>query len=212
MKIIISEGVYKRMVRTLNEEVFGYDELSDEERDKLFQIFKSSYEKSTGVSWDRYKFDSRARNWKFFGIRDKGFIVVRRQGSGLNKVTGVAGDLKSISIGISELNGMNEPVWGMADKKMVDIMVKKYGYYTPPAFVVKIMIKFIPKSVFGDVDFEVNGDGSITFKYSDVGDATKYMFGNGLYFRQIFPLISDKLVGIPKIIKMGVEKFFKLFS
>lgn len=212
MKIIINETGYKNLVKMLNEEIFYYNDLSDEEKDKLFQIFKLSYEKSTGTSWDRYKFDGRARNWKFFGIKDGGFIVVRKQQSGLNKVTGVAGDVKSIMLGINELNGLNEPVWGMADKKLVDMMVKKYGYHTPPAFVVKIMIKYIPKNVFGDVDFVVNSDGGITFKYTDVGDATKYMFGNKLYFKSVFPMISSKLVGIPRIIKMGVEKFFNLFS
>jgi hypothetical protein len=195
----------------LNEEVFDYNDLNDEEKENVYNIFKSSYEKSVGTSWDQMKFQSRAKNWKFYGDRNSGFVVLRKQNSGMNKLTGVAGDLKSISLGINDINNINEPVWGMADKKIVHMLTKRYGFYTPPAFVLKLMMKHIPSSVFGDAEHVVNDDGSVTFKYSDVGDATKYFFANKQYYAQIYPMITKNLTNVPSLVVGVIKNFFKLF-
>ena len=185
-----------------------YSELSDEEKDKVYNIFKTSYDKSVGSSWSKPKFDSRADNWTFFGDKNKGFVVLRKQQSGMNKLTGVAGDLKSISLGINDINNINEPVWGMADQKIVHMLTKRYNFYTPPSFILKLMMKHIPKSVFGDTDYVINDDGSVTFKYSDVGDATKYFFGNKQYFKQVYPLIVSNLTNVPVFMVSVIKKFF----
>lgn len=210
----ISQPVYdmlKEKLGLLNEEVFRYSELSDDEKEKVYDIFKTSYENSTGTSWDSNKFSSRANGWTFFGDKSSGFVVLRKQNSGMNKLTGVAGDLKSISMGISDINALNEPVWGMADKRISSILTKKFNYYTPPAFILKLMMKKIPSSVFGDAQYEVNNDGSVTFKYSDVGDATKYFFANKQYYKQIYPTILDSLSGMSSMVANAVKFFFKSF-
>jgi hypothetical protein len=210
----ISQPVYdmlKEKLGLLNEEVFRYSDLSDDEKEKVYDIFKTSYENSTGTSWDSNKFSSRANGWTFFGDKSSGFVVLRKQNSGMNKLTGVAGDLKSISMGISDINALNEPVWGMADKRISSILTKKFNYYTPPAFILKLMMKKIPSSVFGDAEYEVNNDGSVTFKYSDVGDATKYFFANKQYYKQIYPTILDSLSGMSSMVANAVKFFFKSF-
>jgi len=210
----ISQPVYDRIkekLGLLNEEVFRYSELSDDEKEKVYDIFKTSYENSTGTSWDSGKFSSRANGWTFFGDKSSGFVVLRKQNSGMNKLTGVAGDLKAISMGISDINALNEPVWGMADKRISTILTKKFNYYTPPAFILKLMMKKIPSSVFGDAEYEVNNDGSVTFKYSDVGDATKYFFANKQYYKQIYPTILDSLSGMSSMVVNAVKFFFKSF-
>lgn len=210
----ISQPVYdklKEKLGLLNEEVFRYSELSDDEKEKVYDIFKTSYENSTGTSWDSGKFSSRANGWTFFGDKSSGFVVLRKQNSGMNKLTGVAGDLKAISMGISDINALNEPVWGMADKRISTILTKKFNYYTPPAFILKLMMKKIPSSVFGDAEYEVNNDGSVTFKYSDVGDATKYFFANKQYYKQIYPTILDSLSGMSSMVVNAVKFFFKSF-
>jgi len=210
----ISQPVYdmlKEKLGLLNEEVFRYSDLSDDEKEKVYDIFKTSYENSTGTSWDSNKFSSRANGWTFFGDKSSGFVVLRKQNSGMNKLTGVAGDLKSISMGISDINALNEPVWGMADKRISSILTKKFNYYTPPAFILKLMMKKIPSSVFGDAQYEVNNDGSVTFKYSDVGDATKYFFANKQYYKQIYPTILDSLSGMSSMVANAVKFFFKSF-
>lgn len=208
----LSQPVYDRLkekLGLLNEEVFRYSDLSDDEKEKVYDIFKTSYENSTGTSWDSAKFSSRANGWTFFGDRSSGFVVLRKQNSGMNKLTGVAGDLKSISLGISDINALNEPVWGMADKRITGILTKKFNYYTPPAFILKLMMKKIPSSVFGDAEYEVNNDGSVTFKYSDIGDATKYFFANKQYYKQIYPTILDNLSGMSSLMVNAVKMFFK---
>jgi hypothetical protein len=187
--------------KTLNEDVFTYNDLNDDEKNTAYEIFKNSYENATGNSWDKIKFSSRASNWTFYGVKNKGFVVVRKQKSGMNKLTGVAGDLKSISVGVEELNKLNEPTWGMADKKIVNVLTGRYNFISPPAFVVKMLIKFIPDSVFGNTQYVVNKDGSITFNYSDVGDATKYFFGNKMYFQSLL-----KNVSMNSIVKFAIQK------
>lgn len=159
--------------------------------DQAYEIFKKSYEESTGASWSKDKFLSRARNWKFYGD-DNGYVSVRPQRSGLYKLVGVAGSPKSIYKGLHELLSENRPIWGMISADMVP-MAKKVGFIQPTGYIIKAMMKLIPKSVFGDVDFTVNHDGSLTFQYSDVGDATKYFIANKLYFKEMLATHADKV-------------------
>ena len=197
----------KKLLRDglLNEE-FNLDSTNQED---IYNIFKKSYEESTGTSWDVNKFKSRARNWVFFGD-ETGFVAVRPQRSGLYKLVGVAGKLRGILKGMAELKSNNYPVWGMVSSDMVG-MAKKQGFKTPPKYLIKVLLKFIPKSIFGGVDFDVNSDGSITLKYADVGDAKKYFIANDEYFKKlksdILPTMKDKMSNIPSVIKIGLNKF-----
>ena len=198
IKKLLREGL-------LNEE-FNLDSTNQED---IYNIFKQSYEKSTGASWDVNKFNSRARNWVFFGD-ETGFVAVRPQRSGLYKLVGVAGNPRGILKGMAELKSNNYPVWGMVSGDMVG-MAKKQGFKTPPKYLIKVLLKFIPKSIFGGVDFDVNSDGSITLKYADVGDAKKYFIANDEYFKKlksdILPTMKDKMSNIPSVIKIGLNKF-----
>ena len=201
------KSLIKKLLRDglLNEE-FNLDSTNQED---IYNIFKQSYEKSTGASWDVNKFNSRARNWVFFGD-ETGFVAVRPQRSGLYKLVGVAGKLRGILKGMAELKSNNYPVWGMVSSDMVG-MAKKQGFKTPPKYLIKVLLKFIPKSIFGGVDFDVNSDGSITLKYADVGDAKKYFIANDEYFKKlksdILPTMKDKMSNIPSVIKIGLNKF-----
>jgi len=159
--------------------------------DQAYEIFKQSYEKSTGAAWAKDKFLSLARNWKFYGD-DNGYVSVRPQRSGLYKLVGVAGSPKSILKGLHELLAENRPIWGMVSADMVP-MAKKVGFIQPPGYIIKAMMKLIPASVFGDAEFTVNHDGSLTFNYSDVGDATKYFIANKLYFKEMLATHADKV-------------------
>jgi hypothetical protein len=192
---------------------YEFNNISEEEQDKIYNIFKNSYEKSVGTSWTKEKFFGRAKNWIFFGDMD-GFVAVRPQKSGFYKLVGVAGNGKSILRGVEELQSNNYPVWGMVSDDIHKMALKK-GFKTPPSFLLKLLIKFIPNSVFGGVDFDVNSDGSITLKYSDVGDSRKYFIGNDEYFKKlkkdIFPSFKDKISNelskLPFIARKGVEMF-----
>lgn len=209
MNILLNEQQLKRVIESrLNEEVFNYDDLTPEQQQKAYELFKDSYEKAVGSSWSQEKFHSRASGWTFYGLPDKGFVVLRKQHSGMNKLTGVAGDIRAIGVGMADLMKVDEPIWGMADKRIVDTLVKKFGFISPNAFVLKMMMKMIPSSVWGGTEYVVNDDGSVTFKYEDVGDATKFFFGNKQYFTSVAPTVASKLSGVPGIMKKAVMKFF----
>jgi hypothetical protein len=193
----------------LTEEQFRFSELSYDKQRQIYNVFKKSYEESVGTSWDEAKFMSRAMDWLFFGDMD-GFISVRVQRSGFYKLVGMAGNIRSIVNGFNELEKLNKPVWGMVSSDIQSMAIKK-GFKTPPAFLLKVLFKVIPSYVFGGVDFDINDDGSLTLKYSDVGDAKKYFIGNNEYFKQlksnILPTMADKLKDVPLVVRKGIDMF-----
>ena len=195
--------------RLLIETRFSFLDKNEKEQEDIYNLFKNSYEQTLGTSWDEGKFRSRAKNWLFFGD-ENGYIAVRVQNSGLYKLVGVAGSIKSIYKGLEELLSLGVPVWGMVSSDIQKMMLKK-GFKTPPSFLLKILLKTIPKETFGGVDFDVNSDGSVTLKYSDVGDAIKYFIGNDEYFKSIkkniLPTLKDKFSNIPTLARKGIEMF-----
>jgi hypothetical protein len=130
-------------------------------------------------------------NWSFFGDKT-GYVAVRIQESGLYKLAVVGGNIRGILKGMQELLSLNKPTWGMVSKDILPI-VKKLGFKTPNVATMNVLLRLIPKSVFGGVDFKINPDGSITLKYSDVGNATKYFVGNEAYFNYLKNQIKDKI-------------------
>ena len=195
--------------KPLLEDEFYFNTLSNDKKESIYNLFKQSYESSVGTSWSKDKFYSRAYDWLFFGD-ENGFVSVRTQKSGLYKLVGVAGSLKSILNGFNELQSKNVPIWGMVSKDIQQIAHKK-GFITPPPFLLKILYKVIPNSVFGNTEFDVNSDGSLTLKYSDVGDAVKYFIGNDEYFKNlksnILPSMKDEFSKLPSLTKMMINKF-----
>jgi hypothetical protein len=205
-------------------EKFKFDNLDFEKQNKVYDIFKQSYEKATGTSWDKSKFRSRAENWLFFGD-ENGFVTVRPQRGGYYKLTGVAGGIKSILKGLTELQDMNVPVWGMMTPELSNILVNRYGYKKPSTLEAKIILKSIPPSAFGNVDYKLNKDGSVTFSYADIGEATKVFVANKQYFSNVRKMLlsmaknkilspfkkknidEERAVSIPY--KTGLEKIFE---
>lgn len=164
-----------------------FESLDNIDLDKAYEIFKSSYDKSTGTAWSKEKFKHKASSWKFYGD-DSGYVAIRPQRSGLMKLNGVAGNPRGIVKGLRDLLAEDHPTWGMISFDMLS-MAHKIGFITPPAFVIKILIKSIPSSVFG-APFDINDDGSITLHYSDVGSATKYFIANKKYYKQLIPQMA----------------------
>jgi hypothetical protein len=182
----------------LQEKRFNIDSSNE---DEIFKIFKDSYEQSIGVSWTKDKFLSRAYNWELYGD-ENGFVAVRPQKSGMLKLVGVAGNNKSIYKGMQELLATKKPIWGMVSKEISDIM-HKLKFITPPTFVIKLLLPMIPKNVFGNVDYTLNKDGSITLDYEDVGKATKFFVATKEYYKY---LLTNKSIPIPGIVKTFISK------
>jgi hypothetical protein len=157
-----------------------FESVDNIDMDRAYELFSASYKEHTGNAWSKEKFMARAAAWDFYGD-ENGYVAVRPQLSGLVKLVGVGGAPRSVLKGLKQLMDQHLPVWGMMSADLVP-MAKKIGMIQPPAWVVKGMLKFIPPGVFGDAPFTVNGDGSITLQYSDVGEATKFFVGSKEYF------------------------------
>lgn len=175
--------------------------------ERAFQLFSTEYEAKTGTSWSKEKFFKRAANWNFYGD-DNGYIAVRPQRSGFVKLVGAAGSNKSKYKALKEIQDEKLPIWGMVSQDILGLL-KKSGFIVPPAIVVKFLIGKVPISVFGGVDFSVNGDGSITLKYDDVGDAKKYFVGSKEYFKL---LVKNGVQQYSDDMPLPIKLFLKPFT
>jgi hypothetical protein len=168
---------------TLHEET-----LYDFDPDKLYDIFKTSYDEATGASWSKEKFMQRARNWTFYGD-ETGFVAFRQQASGMRKLVGVAGDTAGVVKGLKRLMDEGQPTWGAVSDRLAAAS-KRFGLIAPHKYlggpmVIKMIMKSIPASVFGGVTPVVNADGGVTIDYDDTGSATKYFVANKAYFKEL---------------------------
>lgn len=201
-----------------NEELFTFANDGDDQKDilgrrlheidaeKAYEIFKSSYEKATGEAFDKQTFLNRASNWKFYGD-ENGFITVRDQRSGRVKLTGMAGDLRSILEGLKDLmkDTDEKPVWGLVTKDIAS-MAKKKGLMSPPGWVIKHVVKLLPSSVLGGANIqEITDDGGLVVQHPKLkGTAVKYLVGNKAYYKSLLSLPD-----IPMIVKTFLKVFTK---
>jgi hypothetical protein len=169
---------------------------------RAYEVFRRSYEAETGVSWSEEKFISRAQNWTFYGDAD-GYVAIRRQRSGMNKLVGIAGDPRSIIRGLGELQHDPAPLWGAVSAPLARMAAKR-GLIAPHlymggALLIRTLMAMVPASVFGGDKPEVTKDGGLVFNYSDTGTAVKYLIGNKEYFRRAIrqPEVADRLRAIP---------------
>lgn len=197
-----------KLISLIKEEVFRYNELNSSEQNNLYNMFRSSYEKAVGNSWDRNKFDNKANGWIFYGDKTIGFVALRKQDSGLYKLTGVAGSLKGIFDELGDIVSQNVPIWGMMDEKLGRVMIKKYGFISSSGWISKLLFKSIPSAVFGGSKYSINNDGSITMHYDDVGDSKKYFVANKEYYKYLLNNIISS--NIPQIAITGIKKLIGL--
>jgi hypothetical protein len=182
---------------------------------KTYDLFKNSYEKATGQTWTLEKFASRVRNWTFYGD-DNGFVAVRFQKSNKVKLVGVAGSTKSIIRGFRELTSDNagKPIWGAVNLQIANMIAKldsNYRVLKLPGgmigfFLFNAIKTIIPTMSMGGA--EITGskpDGSITFKYRDVGETNKVLVGN----KEYFDLLRNQILmlpNIPSLVKSQITK------
>lgn len=160
---------------------------ADIDMDRAYDIFSDEYIKSTGKTWAKEKFLSRAKDWDFYGDNN-GFITTRRQNSGFVKLVGAAGSDKSKYKGFKELSSMNLPVWGMVDEKILGLL-QKMGYRGPNIVENMIFKKMMnPENMAkvsgGAVINNINGN-QVTLTYPDIGTVTKYFIGSPQYWKKL---------------------------
>lgn len=168
-----------------------------------YELFKDTYEKTTGVAWDFNKFKQRSENWKFYGDYN-GYIAVRPQASGYYKLVGSAGDFKSVMRGLNELMQEEKPVWGMMTKDLADVLVKRYNFYMPPKALTKMIFNLIKPKTFGDAQIKIEDDGGFMFDYEDTGTSKKYFVGNKKYYQE---LLDNEYINKNKVIRKFLQFF-----
>lgn len=218
------ESVEEKDLFELNEEInefisfqldesFKYHDLDQEEQDELFNKFKQSYEKAVGVAWDRGRFESRARDWIFFGSKEGG-IALRRQRSGLYKLNATFGSPKSVVNAFHEMMSEigNEPIWGIMTLSLAEMLQKLSNkeFKMPPKLFAKTVIPHI-SHIFGDVVKTVNPDGGIVVD-TPAGEMTKYFIANKKYYHDLIDMAKNNpdKVPIPKSVLntlIGILKF-----
>jgi len=188
------------------------EHLINMDMDRAFDMFQKSYVKSTGTSWDKDKFISRAQGWEFYGD-DNGFVAIRKQKSKLIKLVGVAGSLKSIYKGIKEIQNTysNYPIWGMVSIDIAN-QLERIGGFIPVkvksgiknTIFLNLIKTMIPSSVFGGATItKLNNDGTLSFSYPDVGETNKILIGNKLYLDYFKDQLLN-LKNVPDIVKNQV--------
>lgn len=166
----------------LVEEKFLYRSLSPEQQEKLYQLFKDSYIKSTGNAWNEYKFAGRAKNWTFYGDPEKGGIAVREQKSGLVKLVASFGEPRAVIEAVQELVHTNKkPIRGVLPSNLARHL-RHAGFKVATYEQLMKMKPYVEQSgVIGDEIESVKPDGTIVVK-NDFGSMDKVLVGNDKYF------------------------------
>lgn len=170
-----------------------------------YELFKETYEKTTGTAWDFEKFKDRSKNWIFYGDYN-GYVAVRPQASGYYKLVGSAGDYKSVMRGINDLIKEDKPVWGMMSKELADLLVKRYKFYMPPKQLFKYLFNLVKPKSIGDTEVKIDDDGSVIFNYEDTGEAKKYFVGNKKYYNE---LLENEFFEKNKVLQKMLRFFIK---
>jgi len=181
-------------ITTLKESALNGDNIYDSDLlSKMYDIFAKSYKDKTGNTFTKDTFISKARNWKFFGTTE-GFIAVRMQNSGLVKLTAAAGSPFGVVKGLQQIQALNKPVWGAVDENLLNMFNGKFGFKRPNKFLFWALSKVIdPKSLgVSNVRFE---NGKVIVNYPDIGEKTKYIIGNDMYFDFLTSEAKKRTIG-----------------
>ena len=183
--------LYRVAARNEPKKFMLYD-LDDSEVDSLYSIFKESYEKTVGEARTKNTFLGRSRNWTFFGHHESGVVALRKQRSGMWKLTAVAGSPRGVvgAIGLMKQQIGSEPIWGAVSADLVPI-AERNGLIAPHnkrgfGWIMKLVLSKIPSSVFGGRDLQINSDGSMSIDVVEVGPVSKYFVANKPYFEELF--------------------------
>jgi hypothetical protein len=192
---------YKELdLSKLDEGMLYEEKLADFDADRLYDVFRQSYDEATGASWSKEKFLQRARNWTFYGD-ETGFVAFREQASGMRKLVGVAGDTKGVVVGLKRLMDEGKPVWGAVSARLAAAS-KRFGLIAPASYpggklAIKLLLKTIPDSVFGGVKPRITKDGGAVLSYDDVGDVEKFFVCNKAYLSSMItnPMVRERIDG-----------------
>lgn len=203
----------------LTEKQFKYSDLSNAEKDNLYDAFADAYMKSIGSTWDRSEFDWKAEGWTFFGDVTGG-IALRKQRSGMWKLNASYGNpmkvMRALKTELIPAIG-DQPVWGAMTEDICDMLERatkneKNGKFKRvPKAVAKVMAPHLLK-VFG-TGISANPDGSLSAKAPDGSTITKWFIANKVYYLTLLDNAEnhpDK-VPVPAAVMKGLLGVLRLF-
>ena len=166
------------------------DNLSEQQKEELYEVFKESYIKSTGQAWSKDLFFSRAYDWTLYGIVGgpaTGVVAIREQLGGLNKLVAIAGNVRGILAGIKAVkeDKSNAPIWGAVSPEMIP-MVERFGFKAADRAQLDQIIGKLPGYLRRQIG-EVDSDGSFKMNIAEVGETTKKFIYNDSY-EELFAL------------------------
>ena len=190
----------KPSVEQLIEASYMLDNLNDEEQLALYELFKASYVKATGASFDQEDFNWRAANWIFLGIPPKnsdvsqaGGIAIRKQLSNqMYKLCASFGNFRAIFKGFEELKQRygHFPIWGFVTDEIKRMIIKRdKDFCSLPGVVVKAMEGIIKKISNGEVK-SVGLDGSLMVE-TPAGLMKKFFTVNKVYLAWLIDSVED---------------------
>ena len=181
-------------------------DMSLQERDMAWSLFEKSYtdaynkelekaqkegrQPNVVQPWTRDHFESRARNWSFYGD-EKGYVTARYQNNKENpedsmfKLVGTAGSPKAQLKGFLELQKTGKAIWGVVTENIKDMAVR-FGFITPSADAMKVLKDFIPEGVqVSEMISGINDDGSVQVKMPNDQVINKFYIANDIYYKTL---------------------------
>ncbi len=199
----------------LIEEQFKLQDLDQDRQDKLYQAFYKSYVRATGAAWDQDTFTHKSYSWVFFGdLEGTGGIAVRPQRSGLIKMNAVYGSPRAIMAGLQELVNTwgDRGLWTVATKEIVESLNKRFGFKTPPVFVMRLLVPILSNILGGHVE-KIEKDGGLQITDPHTGNKlTKYFTCNKAYIKWLVSNSEIKKIFNKKsqLIFVSLKKMFGL--
>ena len=161
LKTIISQGLeYPGNSQDMLSKMFNnskrwtIDEIGDEDKRKIYDYTKRSYEKGdTKQVFDERTFWNKVRNgpWIFYGDKNMtGYVTVREMHEipGMLKLTGMAGGMKGVIAGMALLLKGNKLLIGAVTSQVYDMAIRG-GFNTLPGEDIKVFINHAPSGVWG---------------------------------------------------------------
>lgn len=165
-----------------------------ENKDALYELFRSSYEAATGYSWNRNTFDIKSKYWTLYGD-EKGAIAVSKKGKPFTcyKIVAIFGAMKGVSSGLKEFfaSRSNTPIYSLVDDRLSKFLVNNFDMIEVP----KEIISYLGKDIIGYLGYGPVTDPESSKMLLDIGSntAVKYLIGNKAFFRKLFESLPSDI-------------------
>mgnify|MGYP000119593585 CR=1 FL=1 len=174
-----------------------YYDLNTKQKEEIYQYTVKSYEKGeTGKVFDEATFWEKVKGgpWVFYGDTElKGYVSVRENCElpELIKLTGMAGDKRSLLIGCKHLLAMKRPIVGAVTPELSKL-AKKFGFTVIENEILKQFIAMSPSHLWGtNGKPKIGKDGFVKFTMAELGGET---FKKNLICNKAFIGWAKKLI------------------